>query len=418
MSLLDGSFSCGPLPGLLQTIGRAEMSAALSAVKWAVMYSTSISLWIDALNVARGLVEIQAGEFRWDSHADRDLWDELSFWVRQMAPGQLWIQHVPAHLDQAKCDGSFDECIARCNQWADTVAVQVNLNRSEQQTFAHHHAFSYHSEMLGYVRACRSMYFHIAGNRAPVRSSEVLESGEDVDPPQPCAVSDPGDSFSERLPLGWKAVVRTQASRLPCEFVVGIFEFLLQQETLGDASYQVTWPELTVILCEVGVDFPVCAPDGSWVTASSAPFLDGRHTFAVQIRLVREAVGLVFKTFNSEGLTFREVSIAGLGFAELGVVLLCVWRLMFFVRREGFFPILPLLVQSGQQLILRVPCGADFRLVGLPCSAVHPSIAVRAIHICLYTYVYIGTYTHIYIHICSNSLSNNDGNCCCSNNNQ
>ena len=309
--------SSGPLGGILQTIGRAELTAALSAIKWAVTYEVPVILWIDALNVARCIHELQAGAFRSYQHADQDLWDGIAFWLQQTTNGQVGVQHVPAHLDRCRCDSPFEEWLACGNQWADTVAVQANLNRSSPQAAVHHQAFQYHLRMLQLLRAYRSMYFHIAEQR-PDATRQSEEDGATVDPTQlqPTWADGRGDTLAEQLPLGWKELLKQQTSRMPIQFVVCIFEFLLSQDESGEGPFNVTWPELSALLEFSGVEFPVCDSFGSWVAASEAPFSSSRHTFATSIRLVRDSVNVMLKAFDSTSLRCRGVSIAGLGFSR------------------------------------------------------------------------------------------------------
>ena len=118
--------ACGPLPGLLQTTPRAELTVALSAVRWAIHRKVAITLWMDAYYIAQGISEMLVGRRASSFGENHDLWASMYKLIGQLDEGQLLVQHVPSHLDASKCDSPFEEWVATWNQHVDTAAGLVN----------------------------------------------------------------------------------------------------------------------------------------------------------------------------------------------------------------------------------------------------------------------------------------------------
>ena len=120
--------SAGPLPGLLQTTPRAELTAMLSALQSATSISCPVILWIDALHAAQGIHRLLEHQDASWAIANTDLWCSVADRVVQLGD-RLTVQHVPSHVDRRLCEGPFEEWASAWNAHADTVAGVANFSR-------------------------------------------------------------------------------------------------------------------------------------------------------------------------------------------------------------------------------------------------------------------------------------------------
>ena len=118
--------AAGHVPGLGQTIGRAELTAIIHAMRWGLSYHVSICVWSDAASVVQRLRRFLKGDTSCllTSLDNHDLWDDAAALVAQFEPSQLRLEWVPSHLDEAKCDDLGMEWASRWNGIVDEVAGQ------------------------------------------------------------------------------------------------------------------------------------------------------------------------------------------------------------------------------------------------------------------------------------------------------
>ena len=81
------TISNGCVPGLLPTIGRAELWACISAICFAVHFDAELIIWTDSASVCKKVQQALSGEEMQPEGENHDLWDQLTDLVAQTRPG-------------------------------------------------------------------------------------------------------------------------------------------------------------------------------------------------------------------------------------------------------------------------------------------------------------------------------------------
>ena len=111
----------GLLPGLLQTINRAEMFAVIQALRWCVRFGITCWLWTDSAYVHDHLVDFLTQRAFPDDISNRDLWFEVEELLWRL-PHPPRVSKVRAHQSWADAADVTEEWIIRCNALADVNA--------------------------------------------------------------------------------------------------------------------------------------------------------------------------------------------------------------------------------------------------------------------------------------------------------
>ena len=277
----------GPLPGLLQTVPRAELLAVIRATEWSLFHRVKAAIWCDALHVVQGMQALQSGETVKINRDNADLWRRLRDSLGKLEPGQLVINHVPSHLAADKLVSPFEDWLSMQNNSADTAAVQANLNRWAYGCDPYYRVVRRFETQAGILRSLRKLLFHIA--EAPTGALQ-LDADE-------------------------KATLQASFLQAPTEFVVAVWDFLLISEGAHVQKFILAWLELTSLLSEThGFQFPaICPRTGRWASARTLPFAPGRLTLAAQYGLVRRAVMAGLQLFGLSDLVIcgSDLSILG-----------------------------------------------------------------------------------------------------------
>jgi ribonuclease HI len=114
----------GGVPGFRQTSLKAEIYAALAAIKYAVESQKPCRLWIDNSRVFKVLSAWNEGiEVPLESSKDEDLWNQLHHQFRHAARSITHIHKVQAHTDASEQTHPLDEWAVQGNQAADKSAA-------------------------------------------------------------------------------------------------------------------------------------------------------------------------------------------------------------------------------------------------------------------------------------------------------
>ena len=310
----------GPLPGLLQTVPRAELLAVIRATEWSLFHRVRTAVWSDALHIVHGTQALLSGADVTINQDNADLWRRLRASILRLESGQLVINHVPSHLSANKLVSPFEDWLSQHNNHADTAAVQANINRSDYGCDLYRRVVQRFETQAGMLRSLRKLFFHIA--EEPISSTQRLDV-EEVDV-RPMLATAAAGALDELVPLGWRSTLGAHSLLLPQEFVVAIWDFLIKSEGANVQKFLVTWLELASILSEIQ-DFPfpaICPRTGRWVSAVTLPFAPGRLTLAAQYGLVRRAAVAGLQHFGLSDLviTGTDLSVLGVHRPQDGVV--------------------------------------------------------------------------------------------------
>ena len=116
--------SYGSVPGLSQTVLRAEISALLSAVQYARLKQAPTRIWCDNALVVMRANAIIAQDFQVDpTTSDCDLWQILVEWATEDMP-PITIHKVTSHVRPENLSPG-EQIVVAGNQWADVFAADA-----------------------------------------------------------------------------------------------------------------------------------------------------------------------------------------------------------------------------------------------------------------------------------------------------
>eukprot|EP00435_Cladocopium_sp_Y103_P014969 s2954_g3.t1 len=264
--------SHGLVPGLLQTIGRAELWACLSAVEWSIKFDVDIIIWTDSASTCSHANHLLHTGWLHDDCENADLWRRLVDLFAQLRPEQIEIRWIPSHIDYALCDDVCEEFLAVWNDVVDQQAVHTNLQRGP--TFAEllQQAEAHHALWRKRLQALRTFYLGVAKTRQD--EPELIDLTDDADA-LTLRVSDL--SLGDALAVNWQSQLQFHASSLamPLEFVSFLVHSCIHVEPLQLNFVAISFVELTLwfVHC-LNAQFPVeKATTGQWICRSPADML-------------------------------------------------------------------------------------------------------------------------------------------------
>eukprot|EP00438_Fugacium_kawagutii_P013644 Skav213117 [mRNA] locus=scaffold107:68285:69931:+ [translate_table: standard] len=253
--------AAGWLPGLTQTIGRAELFALISALRWALHFSVTVHVWLDALEIHRGFQRRLAGLRTSDVVVNADLWLVVEMLLDSGAVRLATSSWVPSHLDPAKLESPFEEWLASGNPAADSLAVRWNQERGDYFARLLQQQRTWDEQHTQMMQKLRSFYFAVFDRTKDTRSREIVVTVE--------------SSEEEMMPLySFFSVFSTdveshhfvQTLGFPFSFLHAIISWMRSHEEVGGRLVSVSFLEITFGLLKVDpVLFPFRNPsDGTW----------------------------------------------------------------------------------------------------------------------------------------------------------
>ena len=118
----------GFVPGLLQTVLRAEILACIAALEWVVLHDKPAILWVDNLRVQSTLEACRTGEASCTNTCnDHDLWQRLFDLCQQAVRRQLLIRvvKIQSHSDTTTLNDPVERWAVRGNESADKAAEEA-----------------------------------------------------------------------------------------------------------------------------------------------------------------------------------------------------------------------------------------------------------------------------------------------------
>ena len=304
--------SGGPLPGLPQTIGRAELMAVISALRWSNYFRQTVHLWIDAQHIHQGLQARIHGHTTSTGEANSDLWFVVDQLLADGALARVSSTWVPSHLSVDLCTSPFEEWVAVNNDAADRLAVRLNQERPLRAQVLMDQQRDWDHLWEHRLGALRKYYFCVF---AETRSSPseplamLIDSSEDEGTLYSFSSFLSIDVASLDLPV-------SDLAGFPLRFVQTVLDWICRHETLGGNAKQFSFLELTVglLFCDP-IDWPHQSPSGQWQWGPHGTQFE-RPTLCYYLRLVRPLMLAVF-AFCCSG----QPLIRGINRSELGITL-------------------------------------------------------------------------------------------------
>ena len=219
--------ACGGIPGLLQTIGRAELAAVLSVLKYVCATACPVRVWIDNQYILDKTQQLHKQTVDLDPmQPDHDLWEGVQFCLQQITQ-TISFHKVCSHQLHSKLD-LVDQWICSGNDHADQLArtaldslpVQVRILQrqvSEQLQFR--------QQVSDHLIQHIIRVGHIFTQKSPVTYSER-----------------PASSVEAVTPIDTKQVVHSIQDSLPPSFAFdGVHHWFEWFAALTDQSSPITW---------------------------------------------------------------------------------------------------------------------------------------------------------------------------------
>ena len=125
--------AAGHLGGLLQTVNRAELTALLVCVRWAISFGARARIWTDSKYACRWLttgLEQQVNQVP-PSVDNHDLINDLLTSAALLDTGQVVVCWMPSHIALERCGSTEEEWAVLWNDQADGQAIRTNLDRDD-----------------------------------------------------------------------------------------------------------------------------------------------------------------------------------------------------------------------------------------------------------------------------------------------
>lgn len=219
----------GPLPGLLQSAGRAEIFAVLRALQLVPEGVDSVMIWTDCDAVVKRFRKTLAGHAVSPSSTHADLWSQISD-LLQVRGYTIGITKVAAHQDPETARSVLEEWCFRHNHLADKHAVQANFDRTDDFW----DLWDRHQRALGFASHYNQIMWQVQ-----LKVSQAVVRGD-----QPLPVSVEPMECSLPLPGSWPGLpplaIPAGAVRWYGDSMVRLLLSWLWQSLWG-VSHQLRW---------------------------------------------------------------------------------------------------------------------------------------------------------------------------------
>lgn len=225
----------GGVPGLLQTVSRAELVAVISVLKYAELHKCHLRVWIDNQYVLDTMRRLQVETISFDPmQADHDLWDLAQEQLRPVS-SLVSFHKVCSHQRMDK--------LGLVEQWI----CSGNDNADKQAQIACHHLAP---ELLG-AQARVSEQVHFRQQVSNHLVQHILRVGTlFTQHPREHAHTQPTSVTSDEWAVDTKAIVNALQDQLPQSFSFqGVSQLLEWFASLTDPTTPikwVTWHELLI----------------------------------------------------------------------------------------------------------------------------------------------------------------------------
>ena len=120
--------SSGVVPGITQTILRAELLAVISSLQWGAQSPGELHIWCDNETVVMHMRALQQQVDGPESFSHSDLWWDVDSLLRQ-SQAEVYIHKVASHLLEGDQDSPLSNWCSKWNSIVDAQAARANTVR-------------------------------------------------------------------------------------------------------------------------------------------------------------------------------------------------------------------------------------------------------------------------------------------------
>ena len=240
--------AAAPLAGLSQTIGRAELTAVLTVLHWVCYHEVHTVIWSDSRSTVDRLLSLIAGvDIEVSPHWENfDLWQQVEEALQQVQT-EVEVRWIPSHLDFSKCENTFEEWICLWNSAADSLAVQVNEQRSDRFRYLHQQEQEYYDHWQQISWQIRDYLLALADHKHQ-QPSVTARAVEPDDTDWQTLLGQ--DSATECIAVDWPRKISTASLKYPAAFYHDILQELFGLEDASRPYRIVSIVELTLWLAK------------------------------------------------------------------------------------------------------------------------------------------------------------------------
>ena len=309
----------GALPGLPQTIGRAELTAFVAALRWALAWRTAVHVWVDAKFVHEGFQKRRQGYRTRFSEKNADLWLIIDELIGEGATFYADSSWIPSHLALDLCESPFEEWIAENNGRVDELAVSANQQRSVDFARLSDAQMAWDKAHCEVFCKLRAFYFSVFDQTHAEPSPIVLNVPDSEDETDSHLYS-----FSEVVSQDMDANSFVQSIGFPFEFCRSILRWVHNHESDDASLVAVSYVELTFGFLKIDrILFPFRDPvDGIWKLMDRYIMFE-RPTLVYFLRIVQKVFGYICHHWTSSSPIVHTLdrSILGIMTPQSGVVM-------------------------------------------------------------------------------------------------
>ena len=280
--------SAGGVIGWIQSVGRAEITAAISGLTFAVIHQRKLWLWVDNAEVVRRLRMPPEDLLQMTELANFDLWREVGKLLQKLGDDFLGVLKVDSHQTPDPTQEWTHSWAVRGNNTADHIAAAARATLPTS-LWTQWHTLVEHQKFLVTLRdKTHKMYIDI-GNQALKWYQSNSEDEEEVVVPRPEVYqAQMVWHIFDRLPLD-----RVEA-KFRCESSEVVFRWATSLQGDGESRF-VSWFQLFVdFFLNHGCSGVVCR-QGKWhKQVEPAPlqnFLVSAKALARYVQLIARSQG-------------------------------------------------------------------------------------------------------------------------------
>ena len=166
--------SAGHLPGITQSIDRAEATALLSALRWGAHTDLALCLWSDSLSTVDLANHVMQFDHIPAGTANYDLWRLIQDALQDRAGACTLIRWVPSHISHEQAEDAFEDWLIHWNGLVDRLAVWINHQRPTVVWDRLKSLRNSIDEWSRRIRQLRQFYFLVADLQHDTTDSRVV----------------------------------------------------------------------------------------------------------------------------------------------------------------------------------------------------------------------------------------------------
>lgn len=322
--------SAGHLPGITQSIDRAEATALLSALRWGAHTDLALCLWSDSLSTVDLANHVMKFDHIPAGTANYELWRLIQDALQDRAGACTLIRWVPSHISHEQAEDAFEDWLIHWNGLVDRLAVWINHQRPTVVWDRLKSLRNSIDEWSRRIRQLRQFYFLVADLQHDTTDSRVVALEVSSDDEEEMLWI-PWD-WDDNLPLNWRVQCLHDPAPVPGPFLVAIIDWLCaaahfpgRVRVLNDVEF------VFALTLDPDFEFP-CQVDGSLNCTMRAPnCLFQRPTLGALLRVVQTALNHISSLFPHLAIrTPPKSSVAkGLHLKFSGLRLFClhqIWK--------------------------------------------------------------------------------------------